>query len=68
MKGMARASDFLRAASDAIGVNVNTVSPDVLDRLLSEHHLELARLVTDGSQPRTCHVRSTKCLSSVLAT
>ena len=49
MKGMARASDFLRAASDAIGVNVNTVSPDVLDRLLSEHHLELARLVADGS-------------------
>ena len=49
MKGMARASDFLRAASDAMGVNVNTVSPDVLDRLLSEHHLELARLVADGS-------------------
>jgi hypothetical protein len=49
MKGMSRASDFLRAASDAMGVNVNTVSPDVLDRLLSEHHLELARLVADGS-------------------
>jgi hypothetical protein len=49
MRRMRRASDFLLDASNAIGVNVNTVSPDVLDRLLSEHHLELARIVADGS-------------------
>jgi hypothetical protein len=50
MKGMVRASDFLLAASNAIGVNVNTLSPDTLEQLLSEHHLELAQLVADGSQ------------------
>jgi hypothetical protein len=49
MKGMARANNFLLAASNAIGVNVNTLSPDTLDQLLSEHHLELAQLVPDGS-------------------
>jgi hypothetical protein len=49
MKGMARANNFLLAASNAIGVNVNTLSADVLDQLLSEHHLELAQLVADGS-------------------
>ncbi len=49
MNELIRANDFLLAASNAIGVNVNTVSPDALDQLASEHHSELAQLVADGS-------------------
>jgi hypothetical protein len=49
MDGMVRAHDFLQNISEMIGMNVNTVHPDVLDDILRCHHQELAELVADGS-------------------
>jgi Asp-tRNA(Asn)/Glu-tRNA(Gln) amidotransferase C subunit len=45
-----RAADFLRSASNAIGQDVNLLSPGDLDGILSKHHTELAQLVADGSE------------------
>jgi len=45
-----RATDFLRSASNAIGQDVNLLSPSDLDGILSKHHTELAQLVADGSE------------------
>jgi hypothetical protein len=49
MDEMIRAHDFLQNISEVIGINVNTVDPDVLDGILRCHHQELAELVADGS-------------------
>ena len=43
-----RAADFLRAVSHAIGENVNRLDLNTLDKLLAQHHVELANLVPDG--------------------
>jgi hypothetical protein len=49
MDQFVRANDFLKTISEVIGINVNTVDPDVLDGILRCHHQELAELVPDGS-------------------
>src|SRR5206468_2607948 len=49
MIGFAAAHAILRAVSKMIGADVNFLQPKILDRMLADHHAELAVLVPDGA-------------------
>ena len=48
-RGYEEAHNWLTAVSKAVGIDVNSLSPNELDQVLAENHVNIVHLVPDGS-------------------